>query len=524
VTLTNTHILASYKKIFSDKKNIQDIINNDIQINHLILYSILSLKKNEEKEFRKWSFKYIPRVKKKKKKYQENHIFSRQRRLIVLKYLLVNYSNKKISINNNNKDLTALYKLFTLLNDNTKIETKSFEHHFTNTFLYEYRDNYISQLKRTQDIFINNKIMDKYNILFKEYYKIELKEYIYIIYYISLNYNNINTTEYYNQNTFDNWSLNLGKDSTQANILFKKVLNIISFTIEEAIEFSNNSLNDYYNFDLFRSKPFLKIDKNSYIPIDGKYMEDLIFHNLYYKILDIPSIKREEFMQDFGTPFEDYTSSLIKFSIKQTNYFNYQYIKEFSFKYKKNNLKSPDIMLFNKEENEILVIEVKSARVLDSINNIESNKEATLKTLQKTKIKPALQSTEAISKIIETKSHEYITNEVTYMFLSISMSDIPMTTIQYSMIQSQTNKDTSSAFISMNIEAFELFIKIISSEYKYNFAQILGGYTRYKENMSIKTYLNRIIKHNNIQNQEFDNLFLESQKEYLDFMKSIENV
>ncbi|PCI28643.1 MAG: hypothetical protein COB67_05905 [SAR324 cluster bacterium] len=516
----NTHILASYKKIFSDKKTIDKIVNNNIQINHIVLYSILSFKKDEEKEFRKWSQKHIQRVRKKKKKYQENYIFSRQRRLIALKYLLINYTDKTTK-NNNNKDLETLYKLFTLVNDNLEIETKSLEHHLINSSLFEYRDNFTWQLKRAQDIFINNDAMEKYNILFHKHYKVELKEYIYIIFYILVNYHNIDTSEYYNLNTFDNWCFSLNNIPTETKVLFKKVFNMISHDMNEATEFSHSTLNDYYDFDLFRSKPFLNIKKDLYIPIDGRFVEDLIFYNLFYKILDIPNIGKKKFMQDFGIPFENYASSLVKFSINQTTYFNYTHIEEFTFKYKKNNLKSPDIMLVSEDESEILVIEVKSARVLDSISKLASNENSTTQTYQKTKIKPALQSMEAISRIIETQSNQYITNRAQYIFLTISMTDIPMSTLQYKMIQSNTKIDYSSAFLSMNIEAFELFIKVISSEFKYNFAQVLGGYEQHKEGMSIKTYLNRMIKHHNIENQKFDDLFLEPQEEYIKFINNI---
>jgi len=158
---------------------------------------------------------------------------------------------------------------------------------------------------------------------------------------------------------------------------------------------------------------------------------------------------------------------------------------------------------------------------LDSISKLASNENSTTQTYQKTKIKPALQSMEAISRIIETQSNQYITNRAQYIFLTISMTDIPMSTLQYKMIQSNTKIDYSSAFLSMNIEAFELFIKVISSEFKYNFAQVLGGYEQHKEGMSIKTYLNRMIKHHNIENQKFDDLFLEPQEEYIKFINNI---
>jgi hypothetical protein len=166
-----------------------------------------------------------------------------------------------------------------------------------------------------------------------------------------------------------------------------------------------------------------------------------------------------------------------------------------------------------------LAIEVKSSRVLNSISNPINNDYSSHKSYEKTKLKPWKQVYESISKIVECKAHENINQDTIYMFLAISMNDIPLSAIQYEM---KINDDSKSlAFYSMNIEAFEVFLKIISSDYDFSFSQILGGYNKYKETMSIKTYLSKIIGYNKIENKKFDDYFLNSQNNYLDFINNV---
>ena len=64
------------------------------------------------------------------------------------------------------------------------------------------------------------------------------------------------------------------------------------------------------------------------------------------------------------------------------------------------------------------------------------------------------------------------------MVLAICMNDIPLSGIQYEI---KINDSRSLAFYSMNIEAFEVFLKIISSDYDFSFSQILRGYNKKKE-------------------------------------------
>ncbi|TON84894.1 hypothetical protein CGH47_24370, partial [Vibrio parahaemolyticus] len=58
----------------------------------------------------------------------------------------------------------------------------------------------------------------------------------------------------------------------------------------------------------FCNQPLLKLNDGTYVPIDGKLFEDILFNNLFYKLLDMTPKK---FMSDFGECFENYVTRLI---------------------------------------------------------------------------------------------------------------------------------------------------------------------------------------------------------------------
>jgi hypothetical protein len=450
------------------------------------------------------------------KKFQNNVFFSRHTKLISLKYILQSYIVKD-KLESNNNHLETLLKLYLSIND-FKLDTGTFNHYLTNNSLFQYRDNFLHQLARCEKIFLNGVYQNKYSTIFKNHYKIELKDYVYSIYYLAIFYNTFN----FNKHNLKTWLLDINDNpiTQYKNKLFEQVLNIISFDIKNGKEFSNKTIRDFYNFDLFRNKPFVKVFNSFYLPIDGVFIENLIFNNLFYKIFDVLEEKDEksDYMSCFGLDFENYASELTKFAVENNKSFDYIYIEEFEFQYKKNKLKSPDIMIFDKQKNILLAIEVKSARVLNSILNPINDDNSIHESYEKIKLKPLKQVYASILKIVECKTHENINKDTTYMFLAISMNDIPLSGIQYEI---KINDSRSLAFYSMNIEAFEVFLKIISSDYDFSFSQILRGYNKHKEKMSIKTYLAKIIRHNKIENKKFDDYFLNSQNNYLDFINNV---
>ncbi|WP_152056670.1 hypothetical protein [Aliarcobacter butzleri] len=522
--LINIKVILSYDTIFKDNKTLNRLLKNNIKINHLILLSCLSYHDQEEisHKIKNWSSSHIKEVIMNKEKIEDYYFFSRHHKLLLLKNLLIHLM-PQIKLNAINKDFKFLVKLILKVHD-FEVENDNARHSISIASLYYYKDNYLHQFIRTNYIFLQNNKLNVYKEIFNKIYNIKLEDYLFVILNIISFYEERKIFLEGNLDKLDikYWYFDLEKIDENYFNLFKNVLDLISFTIIEGKNFSNETIDDFHNFDLFRNKPFIKLDEYKYIPIDGTYIKDLLFNNLYYKTLDLLDEKTKlNFMGDFGYEFEKYSSSLIEFvSIKKISY---EYISEFTFKYKTNNLKSPDAMLYDKENNVLLFIEVKSSRYLNSIYEYNTINDSQYKL----KIKPWKQLYESVEKIYTIKEKDIIKDETknkqikdlinknpTLMFLVVSMNDIPISADIYE-IKDLTGKDISKAFFSMNIEAFEEFCNIISSDYDYSFSQILGGYNQYKKRMSVKTYLSKIKKHNHIKNNEFNKFIIDTYNNFV---------
>jgi len=138
-------------------------MKNKITKNHIFLYSTLSFHKyqNTDLRIKKWSLNHIKEILRKKDvEFKNNYIISRHQRLILLKYLLINITTQNKS-KHYNKELKLLYKLFLKIND-IEVDLGNFTHFLVNAGLFSYRDNFLSQFKRTKDIFLFDNSMLKY--------------------------------------------------------------------------------------------------------------------------------------------------------------------------------------------------------------------------------------------------------------------------------------------------------------------------------------------------------------------------
>lgn len=522
--LINVKVILSYDKIFKDNKTLNRLLKNNIKINHLILLSYLSYHDQEEisDEIKNWSSSHIKEVIMNKEKIGDYCFFSRHHKLLLLKNLLIHLM-PQIKLNAINKDFKFLFKLILKVHD-FKVENDNTRHSISIASLYYYKDNYLHQFIRTNFIFLQNNKLNKYKEIFNKTYNIKLEDYLFVILMIIDIYEQKKIFLEGNLDNLDIKSYNFDLKKVKPNHfdLFKSVLKLISFTINEGKKFSNETINNFHNFELFRNKPFIKLDENKYIPIDGTYIKNLLFNNLYYNILDLLDEKTKlDFMGDFGYEFEKYASFLIEFvSVKKDSY---EFISEFTFRYQTNILKSPDAMLYDKENNVLLFIEVKSSRYLNSIYEYDTVNYSQ----DKLKIKPWAQLYKSVEKIFTIKEKNIIKDETKnkqikdlinknpkLMFLVVSMNDIPISADIYE-IKDSTGKDISKAFFSMNIEAFEEFCTIISSDYDYSFSEILGGYNQNKKRMSVKTYLSKIKKHNHIKNNEFNKFIVDTYNNFV---------
>ena len=261
----------------------------------------------------------------------------------------------------------------------------------------------------------------------------------------------------------------------------------VSFDVEEGRSFSRNDVRNDNNFSLFRDRPFLRISRGKYLPIEGKLVEELLFENLFHRVYR--ACERDgSFFAEFGRAFEGYAQEYVRYFLGRNNH--YQIIDEFS--YDKGGSKSPDLMIKIPDERAMIVIEVKSARPLDDALTTNNNKESVEKTLQKLQSAPWMQSYNSVCNILKKKGHVEFTADTIYYFLSVTMNNIPFMIGGFSV--KSKGFDLDKFFYSVDIETFELLVRFSSTVKEYSIRDTLLNYNQNRGRMSMKTYVLKVYK------------------------------
>lgn len=281
-----------------------------------------------------------------------------------------------------------------------------------------------------------------------------------------------------------------------------------------------------HDFNFFANKPFFKIDNNYYVPVDGKLTQNLVFNNLFYRVKSA-SKNKKAFMRDFGFAFERYVVSFIEDVCLNSRSYKYIHIPE--FKYDNQTKHSSDSYILyqgrENEENIVLVVEVKSSRILDNVKRLKGSRDSVEKSIKKLSLSPLEQQIKVTSNIIKSNSHQSITENAVYYFVSVSMDDFPLLVGDWdSKINSaELNELKCGGLYSFNIEELELLSKLISGDLEYPFSYLLEKYRVDYSELSFKTYLSRLEKELGFKNPRFSKKILESQKIITDYLRS-ENV
>lgn len=437
-----------------------------------------------------WVYNELCKNKKARQRLKKGNyisVTSRSERLLLWAYILKN--TKVTHSKHYAKALNNVCRYLISSNDNY-IRDFKFESEFSTVMFNLYRDNYQMQFYRASKIFIESNTFEICKTEFNEKYGFSLNEYIWEVNEIIKRIYEIKEIDYYRPYELFMWVLSYNTP----NSLSERILETVSLSQEQFNDKLDN-INYSRDFSLFQNNPFLKLPSGSFLPIDGKFVEDLLFYNLFYKLESLPS--KSKFITEFGYAFEMYISGLIEKSINYNS--NLIHIPEFA--YKQGTKKSPDAIIYNKNEDGMLVIECKSARVLNTLITRDDKNESFDKTLEKLRIRPWKQMYKSICSIIKENAHPLITQGKKYMFLCVTMNDLPMYPINFSI--DVDNKHIEHALFSMNVEAFEIFLEILSMSGENGYSHILLGYRKYQNSMSMKTYLNRIRKNHNLNNKKF---------------------
>lgn len=528
------YIGCEYRKIFgtfdeSDLKNIVREIYFPVGCKILGAFGFAVIKE-QRRNINKLFFEVN-----KSKKIRENIIYLKKNNLITRigvlkswKYLIVNQQLCHGKDDNIGKQISLIIKLILIMNqlylgDPYEEDVARF---IVGNHLFNYYDCPLNQSARSYYMFIkNNDLERKYSRInreeifrvFKAKYGIELKEYLYslgvIISYVnSLGKINIEQKSMMNF-CIDPFKLpNIKKEKID---LIIKVLQMNSISLED--------INDA-DFQYFHKKPFLKVNE-IYIPIERKVINDMIFEALFYKINDC--FENNDFFNSYGLMFQEYIQYIAtKFCNMSLGY--YHAVEEFSYSKRKGKRDSSDFYIIHREEglpDIVLVIEVKSARVLYNINNYSNIKsEDFFKSLERLIKIPLGQAVDCVADIINKDVKRELNANQVFYFLTVTMNNFPL--IVNEKIDLQVNNDISKLKIggalSISIEEFELFLQTLLYPRSQPFNTYLNQYSK-QDTSTFKNFLldfpnvKSISEKNSIYLDPVTKLGQEFQEKYMDF-------
>lgn len=496
--LVNSGYLISGGVFGGNIGGVDDLIGNKISPDEILLLSIISYRENEGRKLVNWVFNNICENKKQRHKLKHGgyvSVTARSERLVLWKHIL----SKRLQIGGVKEYKNALNNVCRALiasNDHYPRRFK-FESEFSGISFTQYRDNFFMQFYRSSMIFISSNSLKTCKDEFQRVNGISLRDYIYHVFIIVNRYQRFDNIDYFKPYYLPKWMLG-SDDPIFQGLDYEKIKIVLDLISKRQSSFYKEMLNDknvYKNFNVFKNNPFLRVNDKMIIPLDGKFAEDLLFNNLYYKVESLPS--REEFITEFGIAFESYVSNLVEKACSYRN--EYNFIPEFT--YQKGTKKSPDAMIYHHENNTMLVIECKSSRVLNAMLDKDDGNVSFDRNVEKLRIKPWKQMHASISNIIKAEYDPAFSEKTMYVFLCVTMNNIPFYPVEMKI--EQQGRRIDKYFFTMSIEEFEIFMEVLSSESKFTFYEILLGYRTHQNSMSMKTYLNRIRENEKLFNEKY---------------------
>lgn len=492
-SIQNLHVLLSHRDFYGTARSIDSILHRPISKELLCMLSILAFENGEEKRFRTWAAFSLPapadHTAKQSDEVGKKFIFGRIQIFDCWKQVLARAGTLTSERQNRVELAETLHELFTVLND--RIEEEDIHHHIVRSAIHTARDDYSLKLYRAQKIFIEGEKIAPYVKNFEAQQGFSLETYLRVVFEIASRCNRIRQGKLFDPINIDGWCVDLNEvhRGTQIEIgVLSRIMNSVAFTLDEGIAFAAKALNETTDFNLFRSRPFLKISETCFLPIEGKIVEELLFDNLLHRLHDA-SGRADQFFNEVGREFERYVQNLILDFCTSSTKIPYEYIPEFS--YGKSGARSPDAMVRCEQDNSVIVFEVKAARYLDSILTTRNSSEAVYKSLEKLKQKPWEQMHSAIEKIVAERRHDRLEEGFRFLFVAVTMNEIPHSLQDYQI--NIHNQDRSYCFYSFSIHALELLLTAANLSQKHTLHDILRNAFNERHRISNRTTFLRFI-------------------------------
>ena len=492
-TLENIYILLSHRDFYGTQRTAAEILGPAIDVEILSQLSVLSFSSNEEQKFRSWTKSNLPHTSNRLDNFDHLHIYGRAQILECWKLMLANVNRPKSHTKTNTGSLGILHELLTHIND---YEVRGDNHqHLIKSAITHARDDFKFKLYRAHKIFLEGPHIARHVHAFQKSSGFSVEAYINIVYMILIRCYMKQNTKEFSPTSFSGWVIDLREASRQTGIdlqLLITVMKSISFDLQEGAEFATSTADELNNHNLFRDKPFLRLSEAEYLPVEGRFIEELLFDNLFHKV-HLASGRSKDFLDDFGADFERYVQNLCEesCSLKATSL--YQYLPEFF--YGKTQSKSPDAMILCPQDNTLLALEVKASRYLDSLISTDNNTDAIENSFRKLRYGPWKQAHTALERIVREKRHPKITEGLSCLFISVTMNEIPLSLEDHKITVS--DRDISYCFYSLGIHALELLLSSATMQDSLTLYKILRNAYDYRHKISTKTFLLRFYKSQN---------------------------
>ncbi len=338
----------------------------------------------------------------------------------------------------------------------------------------------ISDLSKNVQLFDPNEYLD-FNSDFEAHYGYTIEDYLAAVSGLLSLYLSTNSF----QTTLTD--INAVFSRTEFCDLINDIIEPLCFSFEEGKQWAIESLENPWDFRLFREKPFYQQEKSLIIPVSLHYLSDQLFSSLYWKIRRCYSKQDTNFIRFFGRPYEIYIQKLLA-EASNNSRTKYTIVPEFTYSNGQN--RSPDGMLILGQK--LLVIEGK-AKGVSELSAIDGDPNAVEKDFAKLVADPYNQVVRRLVEIAnDPKSPTALHTIKEVYIIVVNQNDFPHIPPFEERIRAniaEEDRINISYYSHFDIEEFEHLCYLIGRPVKKQIFRILDNHHKFYPDLSFKNFL-----------------------------------
>jgi hypothetical protein len=388
--------------------------------------------------------------------------------IFIVLYLHLILGDYLYSSESEENDDEIIYELFSNLNFNSELDVYSAFGRAC--VIYD-------EIAKDTSNFTTKEYMD-INFAFENKYGYSIKEYLACLFSIVATFDaakqNIQSSGARDINYFKKFS---------ENVRIEEIMEQLSVNINDARDWSITSVDNSWNFQLFKEKPLIKLNNGFYLPFSLRFLHEQVYSQLFFKIRECFPKEDGQIISFIGRCFEKYVEVITEEALK-VPYIKYKTIPEFRFK----NDRSPDYMV--RLGGKLLAVEAKNRRLkLDSI--INRNPETINSDVKNMIEEPILQLHKCLKKLIERKHQSVMDIEEVYLLVVTqgSISTLPNFMKDIENHVYEEFEMPIKAIYHFDIEEYEYLLGIVGKKGAKPIFRILDDKTNLAPYVSFRNYL-----------------------------------